>query len=101
VRITIRAKAAVTYHAGNCGENAAVASMWFYLNRQSVRPLDYCDLPYCDHGFFVIGSPKAPRVGNCAKWWEQGVVCDSSFNLTFIGRLTLQYKYGTAYIQSL
>jgi hypothetical protein len=101
VSIAIRAKAAEEHGVGNCGENAAVAFMWLYLNRPSMRPLDYCDRPSGDHGFVVIGSPVIPRLGNHEKWWEQGVVCDPFWNFTFTGKVALQHRYATTNVRSL
>jgi hypothetical protein len=101
VSLAIRAKAAEKHGAGNCGENAAVAFMWLYLNRPSMRPLDCCNQPSGDHGFVVIGSPLIPRLGNHEKWWEQGVVCDPFWNFTFTGKVALRQRYGTTNVRSL
>ena len=101
VSIAIRAKAAEEHGVGNCGENAAVAFMWLYLNRPSMRPLDYCDRPSGDHAFVVIGSPVMPRIGNHEKWWKQGVVCDPFWNFTFTGKVALRYRYRVTNVRSL
>ena len=101
VSIAIRAKAAEEHGVGNCGMNAAVAFMWLYLNRPSMRPLDYCDRPSGDHGFVVIGSPLIPRLGNHEKWWEQGVVCDPFWNFTFTGKVALRHRYRITNVRSI
>lgn len=101
VALACRAKAAETYGAGNCGENAAVAFIWLYLNRPLIRPLDYCNQPSGDHGCVVLGSPIAPLIGNHEEWWTEAVVCDPFHNFAFSGRVALLSRYGTTKVQTL
>jgi hypothetical protein len=101
VSSAIRAKAAERHGVGNCGENAAVAFLWLYLNRPRIRPLDYCNRRNGNHSFIVIGSPVMPKFGNLEAWWQKGVICDPYNNFAFTGRTAVLGKFGTTDVHSL
>lgn len=68
------ASSAVKSHAGNCGEQAAVA--FKYLYDLGIFPLDYVSSTREDHAWLVIGRPSGTDIKRPEHWGDDWVVCD-------------------------
>lgn len=73
-QIRARALAATHTKVGNCMEQAAIA--FCYLQRESVRPLDYYYAMGGDHQWVVIGRTKGSSEDNPDVWGPDAVICD-------------------------
>ncbi|MFT5548113.1 MAG: hypothetical protein ACI9CO_000025 [Candidatus Azotimanducaceae bacterium] len=61
-----RAKIAMAGHAGNCGENAAVAFAYLYVN--GVHPIAIGSYDVADHAFVLVGNDGNNWLSICDPW---------------------------------
>jgi hypothetical protein len=74
------AEKAMTYGAGNCGEQSALA--FSYLKSRLVQPIDWAHFNNRDHAFVLINRPKDLVNQKLRENLNQVILCDPYYQRT-------------------